>query len=322
MEQEICFINKSGRKLFGIAHLPEGNSRFDKRIGINLLNPGIKYRVAPHRLSVKLARELCNKGYFVFRFDPEGIGDSEGELPENIPVADVWGQIQRGLFVNDSIEANTYFLEKFNLDKLLMVGSCGGAITALSTAAQDPRVDGLCLIDIPVFQWDSKKTTADTIVGGQQTDNLFNDYVRMIFKPQYWFKVITLDVDFRTFAKVVNVKLKEILLPTRNNKYDAEIEELCREKKLNIEFFQGLGKVISRNLPMMFITAGNDPGRETFENYFQNGYLLNLNKKCQHKIDMYLIENANHSYSLTESQDELFDRIFTWLSCQHSIEEC
>jgi hypothetical protein len=72
---------------------------------------------------------------------------------------------------------------------------------------------------------------------------------------------------------------------------------------------------------MLFITAGNDPGRETFENYFQNRYLLNINKTCQHNIECYLIENANHSYSLTESQDELFDRIITWLLCHHSIME-
>jgi pimeloyl-ACP methyl ester carboxylesterase len=317
MEQEVSFQNKNGKKLYGIVHVPSVANRDGRRIGINLLNPGIKYRVAPHRLNVKLARELCNRGYLVFRFDPEGIGDSEGDLPDGMPVADIWGQIQRGMFVDDTVVANTFFLEKFCLDKLLLVGSCGGAITALSTAAQDQRVDGLCLVDIPVFQWDSKKTSADIIAGGEKTNQLFSEYVKMIFKFKYWCKLITLDADFRTFAKVVKIKLKERFFPERNNKLVSVLEEVCRDKRLNRNFFLGVEHVISRNKPMLFITAGNDPGRETFENYFQNGYLLDIIKQCQYKIDLFLIENANHSYTLAKCQDQLFDRIITWISCQN-----
>jgi pimeloyl-ACP methyl ester carboxylesterase len=312
MEQNICFKNQSGKTLYGIVHIPDGDNRDGRRIGINLLNPGIKYRVAPHRLNVKLARELCNRGYLVFRFDPEGIGDSEGDLPDGMPVADIWGQIQRGLFVDDTIAANSYFLVEFSLDRLILAGSCGGAITALSVAARDSRVDGLCLVDIPVFQWDSKKTTADTIVGGQQTDYLYSEYLKMIFKLEYWRKLITLDADFRTFAKVLSVKLKGRLVPT-NNKFETGIDELCRENKLNIEFFKGMREVISRNMPLLFIIAGNDPGRETFEKYVQNGMVPKINEKAREKIAVHLIENANHSYSITESQNELFELLFSWI---------
>src|SRR5512143_1047295 len=112
MEEPITFLNKNGKRLLGIVHIPE-KSRSERKIGVNLLNPGIKYRVAPHRLNVKLARELCRKGYYVLRFDPEGIGDSEGKLPDNTPVAEIWGKIQTGFFTQDVITANDFFIEKY-----------------------------------------------------------------------------------------------------------------------------------------------------------------------------------------------------------------
>src|SRR4030042_6277377 len=118
MEEPVTFKNKNGQKLFGIVHIPEKSFNIEKKIGVNLLNPGIKYRVAPNRLNVKLARRLCQNGYYVLRFDPCGVGDSEGELPNNIQVPDIWEKIQTGLFLEETIEANDFFYHQYNLGKL------------------------------------------------------------------------------------------------------------------------------------------------------------------------------------------------------------
>ena len=89
MEEAVTFENKKGEKIFGIVHIPDLTPFGEKKVGINLLDPGIKYRVAPNRLNIKLARRLCQNGYYVLRFDPAGIGDSEGELPQNVLVPDI-----------------------------------------------------------------------------------------------------------------------------------------------------------------------------------------------------------------------------------------
>ena len=140
MEQAITFNSRKGEKLFGIVHIPEKVMPGDRRVGINLLNPGIKYRVAPNRLNVKIARRLCQKGFYVLRFDPSGIGDSEGDLADGILVADIWEKIQTGLFVPDTIAANTLFVEEYGIEELILMGNCGGAITSLLTAKEDLRV--------------------------------------------------------------------------------------------------------------------------------------------------------------------------------------
>ena len=175
LEKPITFQNKNGKKLFGIVHVPDKDSPFNKRVGINLLNPGIKYRIAPNRLNVKLARRLCGQGYFVLRFDPEGIGDSEGELPEGILVPDIWEKIQTGLLVDDTITANDFFMQNYSIEKLTLIGNCGGAITALLTSKEDKRVSSLVLIDVPVNLRTAQQTFAHKVASkGQKADMLFH----------------------------------------------------------------------------------------------------------------------------------------------------
>ena len=169
MEEVVTFTNSEGKRLFGIVHIPNNTSSLSKTTGVNLLNPGIKNRVAPHRLNVKIARQLCQEGFFVLRFDPAGIGDSEGELPLGKSMIDTWGTIQRGLFVNDTQIANDYFLNNYNIESLIMIGNCGGAITALLTSKLDYRVNSIILIDVPVFLLDSDFSIADVIVSKGDT---------------------------------------------------------------------------------------------------------------------------------------------------------
>lgn len=315
MDEAVTFKNKKGQKLFGIVHIPDKSRFSDRKIGVNLLNPGIKYRVAPHRLNVKLARKLCEQGYYVLRFDPEGIGDSEGELPEGMPIADVWGKIQTGLFVEDTVIANDFFIEKYDINELILIGNCGGAITSLLTSREDQRINALCLIDTPVYLWNSKMSFADTIIkGGDKADRLFSEYLKKIFNLKTWYNFCTLKSDYKTAWKVSKIKFQEKIIPLLKNNGSKKIEELCSEKNLNIQFFKSFDSFISKKKPILFISAGNDPGIETFQNYFQNSYLKKRFQDNRHeKTDFYFIENANHIYTLTEWQERLISKISEWI---------
>ncbi len=90
--EPVFFDNRNKLRLFGILHRPEGAG---KDVCIIILSPGIKSRVAPHRLYIKMAESFCEMGYCVLRFDPHGIGDSEGEIEERMS-ADFYGSVQVG----------------------------------------------------------------------------------------------------------------------------------------------------------------------------------------------------------------------------------
>jgi pimeloyl-ACP methyl ester carboxylesterase len=150
VERAVTFRNERGQKLFGIIHVPEPGVPLSGT-GVNLLNPGLKNRVAPNRINIRIARMLCARGFPVLRFDPHGIGDSEGELAAGNELnLDLWGQVQRGAFVADTLAADDFFVREARLERLVLVGQCGGAVTALLAAGRDERVAGTILVDLPV----------------------------------------------------------------------------------------------------------------------------------------------------------------------------
>ena len=174
MEEVISFRNNSNNELFGILHKPDRDGLVDGKIGINLLNPGLKNRVAPNRLNVKIARKLCELGYYVFRFDPHGIGDSKGEfMGFNEPIMDLWGGIQRGVFVEDTISANEYLYSHEGIKKLILIGQCGAAVTSSIVGSRDHRVDRLILINTPFTLLSSKLELIDLILENRSTKQLF-----------------------------------------------------------------------------------------------------------------------------------------------------
>ena len=65
------------KKLYGILHIPD-HFRIIDQIVLMIVG-GPQTRVGSHRLYVQFARKISEKGFAVFRFDYEGIGDSEGK---------------------------------------------------------------------------------------------------------------------------------------------------------------------------------------------------------------------------------------------------
>ena len=86
--------------------------------------------------------------------------------------------------------------------------------------------------------------------------------------------------------------------------------------EIEVEKISSLFKAfISDKKPTLFILAGNDPGTEIFQHYFQNNY---FRVKCQHSnfdelVDVFLVENANHVYTLFEWQETLINKVCTWI---------
>jgi len=320
MEEPITFENENGDKLFGIVHVPEKSMFGNKRVGINLLNPGIKYRVAPNRLNVKIARKLCEKGYYVLRFDPKGIGDSEGELPDNVLVADIWEKIEMGLLVEDTITANDVFVMNYKINELILAGNCGGAMTSLLTAEKDARVNGLVLIDIPIDLRTAKSTFADkAAVGGKKAEWLFFEYVKRIFRLESWIRFVSLQSDYRALWAVIKMKLKKTFSKFENNKTTfGSTEVLCEQHGLNRLFFRAFESFIKSHKPILFILAGNDKGTEIFQNYFEKIY-LKKNSFYNRFIKIHLIENANHIYTMYEWQQSLINQLLLWISDESPV---
>jgi len=307
MEKVVSFNNKANQKLFGILHVPDNEAGLETRIGINLLNPGLKNRVAPNRLNVKIARKLCEIGFYVLRFDPFGIGDSEGELScSNEPIMDLWGAIQRGIFVEDTITANSYFISEAKLDKLILIGQCGGGVTAGLTGAGDNRVDGLILIDTPFRIVSSKIDVTDAVMESYTPNQLMEEYIRDFLKFNWLQRLLPTRTNLLWLRDKLGIIGK--LYRTRND----NDEENTISERFNYKLAKSLMKFMERGNNICYLFAENDFSLREFNSDFRNNFLEN-NLNCEKRFSIDIIKNANHIYTESEWQHALFGNIIDWL---------
>ncbi|HTQ02600.1 MAG TPA: hypothetical protein VMI54_02045 [Polyangiaceae bacterium] len=122
-------------RLAGIVTAP-ASGRVNR--GFILVSAGLMPKSGPHRLYVELARRLADEGIATLRFDLGGIGDS---------VADASGLSlgeRTGVEVRAAIE---HLASRFALDGVTLAGLCSGAEDSLRSAALDPRVSAVVMID-------------------------------------------------------------------------------------------------------------------------------------------------------------------------------
>lgn len=314
-ERVIRIKNSKGQYLYGILHEPEGHPGNGKRTGINLLNPGLKNRVAPNRLYIKIARMLARQGCYVLRMDPTGIGDSEGEIPQD-SVADVWGDIQQGRFIQDVVLFNDFILDTCQLDYLALIGSCGGAITALLAAERDKRVDNLVLIDVPVTLA-STKTASEDYLNIIEADKRYRTYLttyylKSILSPRKLFRLFTLQSNYRAIFRVLSLMIRDLKRTKEKQKSCEDIQRETGISNMNPHFIEAFRSVMGVNKRILFLCAEKDTDTQLFRKGFQQVFLRQGNP-YNGRVIVHEIKDANHIYTLRESQTELIERITHWI---------
>ena len=300
----VSFPNREGLKLFGILHEPSENKNLDNVIII--LSPGIKSRVAPHRLYVKFARELSESGYKVFRFDFYGLGDSGGEIDEEL-TANLYGSIQLGRFSQDTISAIDWYVNNFGPQKIILFGLCGGAITALHAASIDSRIHSIISLGIPVIL-DNPDIDPYKYITSGQLDELRRGYLGKIFKTKAWFRFITLKSDYkiimRSLLQPFRQKINQKVHPLKqNNRYEND--------NFNPLFPQIFFKFLNeRKLLLLF--SETDRLYWEFEEKFIRRYKYQF-EAVQENIELHLIKEANHILSFKTWQQQMITITQNWL---------
>jgi hypothetical protein len=308
VEKAVTFKNTNDQILFGILHIPDSRE-LKSRIGINILNPGLKNRVAPNRINVKMARMFCDMGFYVLRFDPFGIGDSEGELAAHESVMDLWGMIQRGLFVSDTRIANDWFIQEAQLDKLLLIGQCGAAVTSMLVGGEDDRVESVVLIDCSVRLLSSQVDLSDILAETHRPSEMFFQYMRKIISVRSWINFFQLKSDFRG--------LRKLLARTTNGFLDRDKLNAGNypniSERFNKQLWDAFCNFMNRKKKVCFLFAENDFALKEFRQDMQMG-LLQRHEEFQLQYDVHVIKDANHVYTEEIWQRDLLQSINAWLN--------
>lgn len=306
----VKFPNRGGFQLFGMLHKPEGRPYGP---AIILLSPGIKSRVAPHRMYVKMADRFCAMGFVVLRLDPEGLGDSEGEIEEYL-TADVYGSLQLGRLVNDTIDSMNWMQSRHGIDSFILSGLCGGAITGLLAGAMDKRVVSLLGLGIPCIVSGSNSDPTRFITVGQ-LEAMRKTYLKKVLEPSSLMRLFTGKTDYRLLIQSLVAPIKKLFVSKKKakNLLNTDAAPTASDSSnLNPLFPDAFFKMVTGKKVFLIFSEADRLYWEYQEKFAVN-YAAHI---AAHKANLKLvvIRNANHIFSFDEWMLEMLTLACDWIS--------
>lgn len=308
--QPVSFLNRQGLTLHGMLHEPD--AALARGVCILLLSPGIKGRVGPHRLYLKLAEPLVAAGFHVLRFDYYGLGDSGGELAERV-MADMYNSIQGGRYVEDTIAAMDWMSGQHGISRFVGSGLCGGSISALLTAQADRRIEALLGIGLP-----------STLEGGAQNFDRFmtrgqlrqegQTYLRKALDPKAWSRFLSGKSGYRLIGRA----LRELVAPSKRK--PAAATPAGEPDNANPLFAPAFLALLKARRPILLTFSSGDRHRFNFGEKFEERFAKEISG-IGHPYQLLLIDGANHVLSDPRWIDELLRSALPWLDRCHPARE-
>ena len=304
----VTFENKDGLRLFGILHQPEQPV---SDAAVLLLSPGVKMRVAPHRLYNKMAERFVALGYPVLRFDFHALGDAEGEAPEAL-LADFYGATQVGRYIGDTVAAMDWMQRTHGTSRFIAAGLCGGALTGLLTASKDPRIAALLALSIPVIL-DGSNIDASKYMTEAQMKGTRRRYLGKLrlWDPKVWHSWARLFSFQSHYSLIFRSLTGPILKWIRPAPPPAAT--VPAPDNTNPHFAPALLKMVAARKPVLLVFAEAD--RLLWE--FETKFLERHRSVFEAHADSYrfhVTKQANHIFSFREWQQDMMEQCCAWLT--------
>lgn len=303
----VTFQNEDGCTLFGILHEPAEPGRRDA--AILLLSPGVKTRVAPHRMYNKMAERFVALGFTVFRFDFYGLGDSEGTVPEPM-LAELYRSIQVGRYVHDTRTAIDWLRAQTGIPRVVVGGLCGGAITGVLTAAGHRQVCGVLGLGLPVILDGSRVDKVANMTRGQ-LDRVRGAAFRKLLKPAAWWRLLTLQSDYRLLGRSIFAPILKNHSGTTSPTATA-VAPGVQSDNSNPEFPPAFRQMLARGCPALLVFSESDRLYWEFREKFVDRHGPSFERLMRH-VDVRVVKDANHVFTFSQWQREMLDRCDEWL---------
>ena len=303
--EAVTFSNRDGLKLFGTLHTPRFvNSSLPL---IVLLSAGIKMRVGPHRLYNRMTSHFNELGFSVFKFDYVGLGDSEGELDRAL-LTQVYNDIEKGRFVNDSVDALNWIAHEQHFTSFILGGLCGGAITALLTAQIDIRAVGVLSLGMTTTL--SMGDTARTEYASQgELAALRKSYLKRALDIKSWLRLLSFQSDFKAIAK----SFGQAFAHNKPSFAGPRALESIKPTNANSLFPPAFFDVTLSERPILLIFGESDRTYWDFDEKFAVPYAAQLAQVKQH-FELHVVKEANHVFSFREWEDDMLLAATAWLT--------
>ena len=309
MEKPVKFLNKKNQQLYGIIHIPEDNLELNKREGVILVHSGADGRMGYGCQYVHYARRLSQEGFYVFRFDPHGMGDSEGYIA-SCSWSSLWSVMQTGFYIDDVLTSIDFFIKEENIEKITLMGLCAGAVSSILAAGKDKRVNKLILIGMPVFVDDILIDYQGEIATSDYRWHLIK-YIHKVTSFESWKRFLTLKTDYRRILQLVNTWFGKAFSSSAKSDYTKDLV-ISDNPNLNKYILASFLNLAVQRKQILFIYGTNDMYWKEFQNEFQTKY-LSQSDRYNSICEIFAIKNANHTLTQKKWQDDAIEKILNWL---------
>lgn len=288
MEKAVSF-KCSEKKLYGILHLPEDGAGITKVLLI--VTGGYQTRIGSHRLYVQLARALCKNGVASFRFDYEGLGDSEGDFV---------GFEFAGPSIGAALD---YLYDSLPVLKHIFVWAlCDGATASVIYSSGDrERIAGMILCNPYIFTEE-----------GQARAMVKHYYIDRFLQKKFWLKLLSFHFDYMESASSLLALLKK-RRGNGNNQSPRENGVQCAS--LPDMFAQSLSRF---NKPVRILLSSNDLTAKAFHDHLKSRKELRELRK-RNKDLVVFIKNSNHTFSQPEAKQKVFEETLNALCAFENV---
>lgn len=306
----VTLRNSQGHALHCILEEPAGGAA-GARLAAVLLCPGIKTRLGPHRLYRKLAQSFVARGIPVLRVDFHGLGDSEGELPENRLDA-LYDQVQFGRHVDDVRSALDWLESECGIQRCIVGGLCGGAITGF-LAASDARIAGVYAIGLPVALEARSGATVEHMTRGELVSRQVV-YLRKLLRPGSWLRLLSLQSDYKLIWRTLGLALRSLADRYRASAQRAHMPQptAVTAADLNPKFPPAIFGFLGSGRPALLIFSERDRLRWHYEEKFAQPWAHAL-EPYKSQLSVVMIPDANHILGEPESVAEVGRQTAAWL---------
>lgn len=305
IEECVEFKNPANLVIRGVLHKADDKDR--QSVSLICLNTGLNDMVGWHRIQVKIARLLAERGYNVLRFDDTGIGDSEGDITKE-SVVDIFSDIETGLFVQNADSAVNFLRKRFPDEKLIYLGFCGGGLTAFHSAASNRNVAGVINIGGPVTLASEEYLLKKDPWEVQKN---IRKYRSKFFRIRPWVNFFTLRGEYGTvFRSVVNYVRHSIKGEYKDSLTPEDFKDV---KNLNRKLFSSFEMYAKSRRPGLFFYPEIDSATWEFKKYFLGKY-QDSSFWSDFRFTFIEAERANHILSSVEAQEQLKSELVKWLN--------
>lgn len=281
-ERPVIFT-AGGEELFGILTRPEGGG--NGLTVLTLFGAGPFPTLGKNQVRVRMARRLADLGFHVLRIDYRGVGESGGECRE-ADLAEPW--------VDDVVGAVDW-LQSQGLHRIVMVGVCFGARSALAAADRIPALAGMALIAPPVGQANHREAILEHSLAW---------YARRATKPGA-LRLLTRGEAARRRRRMLQARVKRALLRRPSTAVQP------RKADASPEFLTAVRSLLDAEVPMLFLYGRTDDFFPNFERALEKG-LGRMIERAGHLVDVRIVDREIAGLASVETQEMLLGTIADW----------